>query len=63
MYEERKVIKGTKKERLKAEVAELIGISRIRYNRIEKGVRNPKLEEIESISKLYGKPVEELFFK
>jgi putative transcriptional regulator len=59
-----KLLKERKKRDLKQwEVAELIGISRIRYNRIEKGVRNPKLEEIESISKLYGKPVEELFFK
>lgn len=44
------------------EVAELVGVSKSSYAKIEAGKRNPSLSVLQRIADLFDQPVEALFF-
>ena len=59
-----KLIKLRMKEELsQVELSRELGMSRIHYGNIEKGLWNPKAEIVESISEYFKVPIESLFKK
>ena len=44
------------------ELANLVGVRRETIARLEKGIYNPSLKLAMDIGKVFGKPVEEIFF-
>lgn len=47
---------------LQEEVAEKLGITRQTYSKIEKGTNGVTLEQLKTLSELYGVPIEEFFY-
>lgn len=60
----RKKLKRLRKNKnlTQKEVAKLIGISRPMYTSIENGTRNPSLEVMQKIVKLFGDESKDIFF-